>query len=73
MMFLFEEIVVEGAFIIATLVAAACLLVLLAGFALQGRALGRRASASDLAVSTHDLRGAQRAARAVSSFTPTNG
>ena len=66
-MMLFEEIVVEGAMIIATLVAAACLLVILAGFVLQHRAQRNGARAADPAA--HGTLVAERGARPMSTFT----
>jgi hypothetical protein len=70
MMFLFEEIVVEGAFIIATLVAAACLLVVVAGFALQGRAQRTSMRAADPAI--HGTPVAERSARSMTTLTPSH-
>ena len=70
MVFLLEEIAVEGAMIIATLAATACLLVVVLGFVLQHRAQrnGARA-ASPVAQSTLI---ADRAARPMSTFTPSH-
>jgi hypothetical protein len=64
MVFLFEEIAVEAAMVIATIAAMACLLIVLVGFALQRRAL-RTAS-------TRDTWRVERSARSSSSFTPTH-
>jgi hypothetical protein len=61
MLFLLEEIAVEAVMIVATIVAAACLLIVLVGFVLQRRA----ASAPAPAVRT------ERAARVPSGFTPS--
>jgi len=68
MVFLLEEIAVEAAMIIATLVATACLLIVLAGFVLQRRA--QRAAAPAAAV--RGASGAGRSARVTSAFTPSH-
>ena len=70
MMFLFEEIVVEGGMILATLVATACLLVVVLGFVLQHRAQRSAARAADPTV--HGALVAERAARPMSTFTPSH-
>jgi hypothetical protein len=70
MMFLFEEIVVEGAMILATLAATACLLVVVLGFTLQLRARRTAARAADPTV--HGALVAERAARPMSTFTPSH-
>jgi hypothetical protein len=70
MMFLFEEIVVEASMIIATLVATACLLVVVLGFVLQRRAQRSGARAADPTV--HGALVAERAARPMSTFTPSH-
>jgi len=69
MMFLFEEIVVEGGMILATLVATACLLVVVLGFALQHRAQRSAARAADPAMPGALV--AERGARPMSTFTPS--
>jgi hypothetical protein len=70
MMFLLEEIVVEGGMILATLVATACLLVVVLGFVLQYRARRTAARAADPAA--HGALVAERAARPMSTFTPSH-
>jgi hypothetical protein len=69
-MFLFEQIVVESAMIIATLVATTCLLIILAGFVLQRRAQRTAALSPDRDV--HAARGAGRSARVASTCTPSH-
>jgi hypothetical protein len=69
-MFLFEEIVVEGGMILATLVATACLLVVVLGFVLNYRAQRNAARAADPTV--HDALVTERAARPMSAFTPSH-
>ncbi|HEY5168956.1 MAG TPA: hypothetical protein VIK03_06140, partial [Thermoleophilia bacterium] len=64
MMLLLEEIVVEAIMIIATLVATACLLVVVLGFVLQRRAQRNRARAADPTV--HGALVAERAAQPMS-------
>jgi hypothetical protein len=71
MVFLLEEIIVEAAMVIATVVATACLLIVLAGFALQRRALRRGAPAARLVVLAQDARVSDRAAHRVSTLTPS--
>jgi hypothetical protein len=70
MVLLLEEIAVEAVAVIATLVAAACLLIVLAGFALEHRAL-RALKASRL--DSRCTRSAQSAERPTvpSAFSPS--
>ncbi|HEY5169679.1 MAG TPA: hypothetical protein VIK03_09850 [Thermoleophilia bacterium] len=70
MMFLLEEIVVEGGMILATLVATACLLIVVLGFVLQHRA--RRAAAPAEVPAVHGGLVAERASRPMSTFTPSH-
>ena len=70
MVFLLEEIAVEAAMIIATLVAATCLLVVLAGFVLQRRAQRTAAPAASRAI--RSASGTGRSARVASTFTPSH-
>ena len=67
MVLLLEEIAVEAAMIIATIVATACLLIVLAGFVLQRRA--QRAAAPS---AVRGASGAGRSARVTSTFTPSH-
>ena len=69
-MLLFEEIVVEGAMILATLVATACLLVVVLGFVLQHRA--QRNAANPAGPVADDRLIADHAARSLSTFTPSH-
>jgi hypothetical protein len=68
MMFLLEEIAVEAVMIIATLVATACLLIVLVGFVLQRRASRVPAPAGH----PRDARGGERLAGSVSTFAPSH-
>ena len=68
MLFLLEEIAVEAAMIIATLVATACLLVVVAGFVLQRRAQ----RTAEPAAAARNASGAGRSARVTSAFTPSH-
>ena len=70
MVFLFEQIAVEAAMIIATLVATACFLVVVLGFVLQHRA--QRNAASTAGPVAHDRLIADRAACSLSTFTPSH-
>jgi len=70
MMFLLEEVVVEGGMILATLTATACLLVVVLGFVLQYRSRRNAARAADPAA--HGTLVAERAARPMSTFTPSH-
>jgi hypothetical protein len=72
MVFLLEEIAVEATMIIATLVATACLLIVLAGFALQRRSSRAPASAGHPVSRSRDARGSERLAHSVSTFTPSH-
>ena len=69
-MFLFEEMAVEGAMILATLVATACLLVVVLGFVLQRRA--QRAAVLSPGRDVHAARVTGRSARVASTFTPSH-
>jgi archaellin len=70
MVFLLEEIIVEAAMVIATVVATACLLVVLAGFALQRRA--ERNGARAAAPATRGTLVAERGVRPMSASTPSH-
>jgi hypothetical protein len=72
MLFLLEEIAVEATMIIATLVATACLLIILVGFALQRRPLRAPAAAGRPTGRSRDARGSERLAPSVSTFTPSH-
>ena len=70
MVFLLEEIAVEAAMIIATLVATACLLVVVLGFVLQWR--DQRNAARAAGPAAHETLTTERAARSLSAFTPSH-
>ena len=72
MVFLLEEIAVETVAIVSTLVAAACLVGVLLGFAREHRAQRAAAPSGGYVSSARDVRNADRATRQTSTFTPSH-